>query len=140
MNRTIYAPSEDFLEEAQKFAKNGSISITIGECEAFKDLDFDRSKVQLVTVPTNKYIEYLKKVKVHHTQCIDYIDEWTTMNSSAVCYCYSNSLSYSISNKPLILEKNCIKFKFRLPKSGEYNFSIEINNKKYEEGSFLVYD
>lgn len=139
MNRTIYAPSIDHLEEAQKLAENTNISITVGDCEAFNGLDFDRNLVQLLLVPKEKYVEFMDKVRVHYTYRVNYVNEWIQMNRTAYCKVINKNNNNFYNIKPLVIERNCIKFIFRPFEIGSHIFQLYVDDQKCEERSFEVY-
>ena len=48
MSRLVYCPSENCLEEAEKLAKELKLPILVGDSSQTVNLNFDRTKVQII--------------------------------------------------------------------------------------------
>jgi hypothetical protein len=59
MDRVIFCPNEEMLEEAQKLSRLHIAPILMGENERTKTLLFDRSKPIPLMIPTNHYVEIM---------------------------------------------------------------------------------
>lgn len=79
MDRVVYCNSEESLEEAEKLANEWMLPIQIGDSARTENLEFDRTKVGIITIPINigfsdfpAVIEPLKPLLMHYFN--DYID------------------------------------------------------------------
>lgn len=90
MERVIYCPSAELLDDAEKEAKNTLLPIVVGESDRLKDLQFDRSVVSVVQIPKHRFLDVSStSVKLGTHQYVYVIDE----------FCDDLSTSYSVFSK-----------------------------------------
>ena len=81
MERLIYCPSDDKIEEAIKLSKNNSLQILVGDNFYTKDLIFDRNIVSVIKIPQKKTVNYIEYVTQHLHQNIEYINEYVEIKN-----------------------------------------------------------
>jgi hypothetical protein len=132
MDRVIYCPSSEFLEEASSLARKTYLQIIVGDNDHTADLDFDRGKVLVVSVPQNKGYFFLKSVKEGFHQNIKYKNEFCVIK---------NKVNLFINNdliKPVYEESHVAKFIHLCKDVGDYSCRIVVDQKIEEEFSFVV--
>ena len=77
MYRFIFCPSENNVEDAYALAKEWKLPIQHGDSERSKPHDFDRTKISVVTIPTNVGFNR-EDIKLHIGEpiVIVYADDW----------------------------------------------------------------
>lgn len=82
MERIVYCPSADQQEEAEAIAVEWNLPIQIGESGATSNLEFDRSVVQVVNIPTIQHLFVSHKIfKAGKTLRVEYIDEFDDVSN-----------------------------------------------------------
>ena len=122
MKRIIYCPDNQSLEIATVLAGRICLPINIGDSEMTSNLLFDRTKVQIVSVPEYNYVEYKKDASFGFHHSIVYV------NDSIM---FTKDIRLVIDNeqyKTIYIEKNKIKFSILENKYGLRSCTIE-NNK-----------
>ncbi len=132
MRRSIYCPDNSLLEEAEKVSKFSNLPILIGDCQDSMNLQFDRTKVQVISIPDIYNLFYEKNVKKNFHQVISYYNDYKYFTK----YIHLNISGVKV--KPHILEKHFVKFIYTTDKLGHNTCSI-IDQDVTEEIVFNVY-
>jgi hypothetical protein len=122
MNRVVYIPSKDFLNEGERLASIWNLTILEGESERTKDLEFDRTKVCILSIPTAKTFSITSGLFVTGS-CITfrYLDEYNFCNGMTLRI---ESHNYKKDFTPIYAERHYVNFKARIPIAGRYEAII----------------
>lgn len=124
MKRFIYVPEKligadnEIPKKAIDLSKQTHLQIRIGSVDDFLDL----SDIEIIAIPEKKMFDFNKKVEKGFIQSIDYTDEFVNFNKKFVCKIKNNANEYSYT--PKIVEKHCLKFRFRIHETGIYCIDI----------------
>ncbi len=134
MERVIYCPSAELLDDAEKEAKNTLLPIVVGESDRLKDLQFDRSVVSVVQIPKHRFLDVSStSVKLGTHQYVYVIDE----------FCDDLSTSYSVlvnSEKvfPMYWEKHSAKWAIPCNVAGKFSVNVLVNGVSVLEQQYDV--
>jgi hypothetical protein len=132
MRRIIFCPNESNIAEAQILAKDNNLPVNIGLFDGIKNLDFDRTKSQVLEVPENNYIFYNKNAKKHFHQVVSYENDFISFNKDILLEV--NKVEY----RPILCEKHKARFLILENLSGIKNCNIIQNNNILESFSYNV--
>jgi hypothetical protein len=129
LQRVIYCPSEENLEEAQILAKTGNIPIQIGDSQKTQDLEFDRNSVSILLIPAIFSLTFNNKVKLGVATRISLYDEWNSYTGKDVSMVVrSDVFDTRHTERPLYTEINSAVFVVRFKEIGSNTFTIFNNN------------
>lgn len=129
MQRVVYCPSEENLEEAQILAKSGNIPIQIGDSQKTQDLEFDRNSVSILLIPAIFNLTFNNKVKLGVATRISLYDEWNSYTGKDVSMLVrSDVFDTRHTEHPLYTEINSAVFVVRFKEIGSNTFTIFNNN------------
>ncbi len=129
MQRVIYCPSEENLEEAQILAKTGNIPIQIGDSQKTQDLEFDRNSVSILLIPAIFSLTFNNKVKLGVATRISLYDEWNSYTGKDVSMVVrSDVFDTRHTERPVYTEINSAVFVARFKEIGSNTFTIFNNN------------
>ena len=129
MQRVIYCPSEENLEEAQILAKTGNIPIQIGDSQKTQDLEFDRNSVSILLIPAIFSLTFNNKIKLGVATRISLYDEWNSYTGKDVSMVVrSDVFDTRHTERPLYTEINSAVFVVRFKEIGSNTFTIFNNN------------
>ena len=137
MQRVIFAPSIDLINEANQLAKFSKLPIQIGDSIKTQNLIFDRDKISIISIPSNYNLFYFDKVYKDIAFRIKLEDEWHSYLNKQIKIQIISSNNDFFEN-PYIVENNCIIFLLRINKLDLYNFNIILNDEIVANGSFEV--
>jgi hypothetical protein len=132
MDRVIYCPSDDFLEEASTLSSKNYLQIIIGDNSHTESLIFDREKVSVVSIPVYRGYTLLGNVKKGFHQSLNYKNEFIIIK---------NKIQLFVNNKiikPMYEESHVAKFIFICEEIGDYSCRIVVDGKIEEEFCFVV--
>lgn len=144
--RLIYCPSEDFLEEATALARSASLQIVIGENQFTQDLDFDRSKVQVISGHKEDMLHYLPRSTsgmCHSVMCYS-----STILDFSEAECLYRLFTSSdehpdqevINTEPYFCERGYVRFLTRLPCPGVWSFVVRLHGNDIIDGEVEVHE
>jgi hypothetical protein len=129
LQRVIYCPSEENLEEAQILAKTGNIPIQIGDSQKTQDLEFDRNSVSILLIPAIFSLTFNNKVKLGVATRISLYDEWNSYTGKDVSMVVrSDVFDTRHTERPVYTEINSAVFVARFKEIGSNTFTIFNNN------------
>jgi hypothetical protein len=129
LQRVIYCPSEENLEEAQILAKTGNIPIQIGDSQKTQDLEFDRNSVSILLIPAIFSLTFNNKIKLGVATRISLYDEWNSYTGKDVSMVVrSDVFDTRHTERPLYTEINSAVFVVRFKEIGSNTFTIFNNN------------
>ena len=136
MIRSVYCPSEDFLEEAKVLAEKHSLPITVGRAESMNGLDFDETSVCIVHIPTIHIFDVSSpKLPVGLMQAFrytcDYVDFKKENNIPTLRVRYGDEFSEEVIIQPSYLESHIAKYSHRFSSTGVHDVSVIINGEEY---------
>lgn len=77
MYRTVYCPDQSFMNEAITIAKEWGLPIQIGDSERTKEMDFKKTVVQVISVPTDRVFNgFPEIVKTNVLLKVTYINDY----------------------------------------------------------------
>jgi hypothetical protein len=133
MRRVIYCPSENELDEASRLAKYSFLPINIGDFDGSESLVFNREITQTLEIPEYNDVSYKKDVENNFHQNVNYINDFVSFNKN---------YKLLIDNryyKPILVERNRIKFSFEEKEVGEKIAKIVIDDTVMKEFKYNVY-
>ena len=144
--RLIYCPSESLLNQAEKLAKSCNLPIVIGENEFTKQLDFDRSIVQVVSGHDRDMIHYLPRCTVamsHSVMC--YSQTILDLSMAECIYKHIDGQEDYIgtivrNSNPYFCERGYARFLTRLPHPGQWSFVVRINENDLVTGEVEAHE
>ena len=129
MQRVVYCPTEENIEEAQILAKTGNIPIQIGDSKKTQDLEFDRTSVSILLIPAIFNLTFNNKVKLGVATRISLYDEWNSYTGKNVSMVVRSDLfNTKHTEHPLYTEINSAVFVVRFKEIGSNTFTIFNNN------------
>lgn len=132
MRRIIFCPDESNISEASILAKENNLPINIGLFEGIENLNFDKSKVQVLEVPENNYVLYNENAKNHFHQVIVYENDFILFNKNILLKV--DEIEY----KPILCEKHKVRFLIFEKTNGIKNCNIIQNTNILESFSYNV--
>lgn len=133
MQRYVYCPSEDFLDEASNLSKEVSLPIMVGDNAYSDNLIFDRSKVSVIKIPEKQNIFIGNAtIKVGFHQSIKYTNEHKLLKNNIELYINGKKVP------SLYEEMHVAKFNYLCTEIGEHLCIINVSDIKQEEFSFVV--
>lgn len=134
MDRAIFCPKIEMLEEAEKLASTMLLPIIVGDNFHTSRISFDRSAVSAITIPMEKYVEILREsLPLGMHQRIVCRDEFTEIK---------NRISASVNGEsvsPMIREVHTVKWIYETKQSGEHLIELFLDGEKTCEETFYVY-
>ena len=132
MIRTVYCMDESQMPDAEKMATEWQLAVQVGESGRTKELEFDRTKVQILQIPTERWVNVFPKISIigHCISC-DYFDEWREC-SGLILLIESPTSGYSLKLKPWMTETHKATWKFRLTEIGEFYCHVLNGDNKIE--------
>lgn len=127
MSRLVYCPSENCLEEAEKLAKELKLPILIGDSSQTVNLNFDRTKVQIINTNLLIAFETYTKAVVHkaHSVSCTFFEDFDIKNLSCI---YTSEDGTVVEGTPVLVEKRYVKYIARLPLLGRWH--VVLKNKQ----------
>jgi hypothetical protein len=132
MRRIIFCPDESNISQASILAKENNLPINIGLFEGIENLNFDKSKVQVLEVPENNYILYNENAKNHFHQVIVYENDFILFNKNILLKV--DEIEY----KPILCEKHKVRFLIFEKTNGIKNCNIIQNTNILESFTYNV--
>lgn len=133
MQRYIYCPSDDLLDEAIELSKNVALPVIIGDNDFSQNLTFDRSRISLLKIPEHLSI-FISSTNVSQGfhQSIKYTNEFKFLKNNIKLY-INNVLVPSLYE-----ENHIVKFNYLCQEKGIQKCIIFIGEEKQEEFNFVV--
>jgi hypothetical protein len=129
LQRVVYCPTEESLEEAQILAKTGNIPIQIGDSQKTQNLEFDRTSISILLIPNIFNLIFKNKVKLGVATRISLYDEWHSYRCSPVSMVVkSDVFGTTHIEQPLYTEINSAVFVVRFKEIGNNTITIFNNN------------
>lgn len=140
MKRFIYVPEKligadnEIPKKAIDLSKETHLQIRLGSI----DDSFNLSDIDIIAIPEKRMLDFNKVIEKGFIQSIDYTDEFVDFNKKFVCKIKNNENKYFYT--PKIVEKHCLKFRFRIHETGIYSIDIigEDGNAVVSEEYFEV--
>ena len=135
MNKIVYCPSNNLLEEAEKLAKNLKLPILVGDSEHTNRLIFDRTKVQIINTKMHNVFESNEQSvinKAHSLNCVFFED--FSIEDLRCSYTFGDDTT--IDGIPVMVEKRYVKYIARLPFLG--NWHVVLKNKQNIVGEGFI--
>lgn len=134
MQRVVYCPNRDLLEEAELLARQTQLQIILGVSKNMESLSFDRDKVQTLKIPEKfEFFIYKEEIKIGLTQCAILIDEYNIIRNNVVLK------DNGIEIKPLFQEQHIIKYSFEPVTIGNHTLTVHFGDKIVANGTYSVY-
>lgn len=136
MNRIVYCPSIEHQKEAEQLAANVGLPIVVGDNEYTKNVEFDRTKVQVLFVPKEKVFDHPKVTKKLFACPIGYGNDWVNFDHNLQCVAQFGEQSF----RPKIsyMENHYARYIARFPKPGNWSITIMYKNDVIEKGEIQV--
>jgi len=131
MQRLIYCPDNEKLEEASNLSKKLSLPIVVGESESISFVDFDKNSVSVLIVPEKNQIRFIENIKQGLHQSVRYTNEFADLNSAAL-------KDGDLEILPTIKEKHYCQFVYPCNNVGSRSFSVLVGGVVLEERNYSV--
>lgn len=127
MSRIVYCPSNDFLGEAEKLAKDLKLPILVGDSPQTINLNFDKTKVQIINTNLHTVFETINKAVLHraHPVTCAFFEDFDIENLSCI---YTFEDGTTVEGIPITVERRYVKYIARLPLLGGWN--VVLKNKQ----------
>ena len=123
MERICYCPSEEHMEEAEELATPWGVHIQLGESDRTEPFEFDRSKTQILNLPTEQHFAISAgRIKPYETIACNYVDEFSLVNN--VNLVYENDDGFTEVAPMHFGDPHFIGWRFRFPSPGDYKVRI----------------
>jgi hypothetical protein len=136
MNRIVYSPSIECQKQAEELAVEVGLPIIIGDNDHTKNLDFDRTKVQILFIPKEKVFDHPKVTKKLFACPIGYANDWLNFDHTFKCLIQIDDLI--IEPKLSYMENHFIRYIARFPKAGIWNVKIMRQEDVIEQSEIKV--
>lgn len=138
MIRSIYCPSEEYLDEATKLADSFKLPIVIGMCPQLEGIKFDSNLVAVVAIPDAHFLEVSNNpIRVGLAQSFRYINEFIDLPAVN----FSIEVEHEGVLSPVstqLIEKHYVKSLYRAQNAGTHTVIITVDGKKVAETEFEV--
>jgi|688.fasta_scaffold756391_2 hypothetical protein len=132
MQRLIYCPSNEKLDEASSLGKKLSLPIVVGESESISFINFDRDSVSVLIVPEKNQIRFIENVNHGLHQSVRYTNEFVDFDDTTMLK------DGDLEIAPTIHEKHYCQFIYPCNSVGSRSFSVFVNGVFLEERNYVV--
>lgn len=134
MERAIFCPDETKLQEAEILAKKYNLPIIIGLNKHIKNLDFNKTLTQVLSIPKKfEFFIYKQKIQIGFNQCIIFTDDFNIIKNKIKIF--NNNEEVPI----LWQEQHRLKSAFPVKKEGINEVKVLFNGKVVGHGEYEVY-
>lgn len=134
MNRAIYCPSNEQLDEARAIAAEMFLPILVGDNETTKHLDFDRLSVGVISIPEFKSFRFSNDlIMVGFRQQFLYENDYIPIRNVTLLRVND------VVIKPMFQENHKIKWSYTTQHIGTNVAELFVNNELSERLEFDVY-
>lgn len=140
MIKTIYCPSVDHIDEAEKLSEAYKLPILIGDNAQTVELEFNRDLVSVISIPErNVFTLSSKRIRKNLIQIFELNNEFIDLKNNNI------ELLVQTSDKELWLEPNLlhqhhVKYSHRNTDIGEYKVKLFVNKELFIEETYEVFD
>lgn len=121
MKRVIYSPTVAELERAENLSKSLKLPIQIGDSPLTEILDFDRSNIQVISIPSVKELFYPTPIFSQITFMCDLTNEWIDFLDIDVRFeAHNVATNEAFYFSPSLKELHYVRFCPRLNDPGIY--------------------
>lgn len=124
MDRIVFCPDESMLEEAEKLSRSWMLPIQNGHSPRTESMDFDSSRVALVSIPVEKYVDYNSEIATSELFVFIFVDDFQSckeINFSLIEVDNNDFIVRIVGDfTPEIVEEHRVVIKHRFSKSGKY--------------------
>lgn len=138
MRRVIYCPEDIDSSAAESMARDFGLPLQVGDCQSSSFLEFDRSTIQVLTIPTDHGISFLEKALPGEMIWINVISDMFDFLHTKPC------LVIKLINKnvfyvdPQIAEQHYCRFLYMPQSPGSYEFDILLSENIIFSGLFDI--
>lgn len=124
MKRFIYVPEKligtnnEIPKKAIDLSNETHLQIRLGSVED----ELNISEIDIISIPEITVLDYQKKIEEGYIQSIDYTNEFIDFDKKY--YCKVKNKEKELLFNPRLVEKHCLKFRFRIFSTGIYYFDI----------------
>lgn len=134
MNRAIYCPSDEQLDEARVLAAEMFLPILVGDNQTTVNLDFDRLSVGVITIPEFKSFKCSRNViRLGFRQQFLYENDYLPIRDVAILKINGQFI------EPMFQEKHKIKWSYTTQHAGIHIAELLINDAVSERLEFNVH-
>ena len=126
MNRVIYCPGPAIADEASSLAAEYGLPIIVGDCAATEGLEFNRSEVQFLQLPTEQFFEVSPlRCRIGTRLISTYVDEFSpTSTVGLMIRRLSDDDVSRHSQCSIFSSQNVAIFRTVIDSPGDYVFSV----------------
>ena len=132
MQRLIYCPGQEHVDEASLLSKKLSLPIVVGESESISSIDFDRNSVCVIQVPEKHNVVFKDVVECGFHQSIKYTNDFVDFNNGVTVK--DGDMEFF----PVLAEKHYCHFVYTCDVVGSRSFLIKSNEAVLEERNYVV--
>lgn len=138
MRRVIYCPEDVDYSAAESMASDFGLPLQIGDCQSSSSLEFDRSTIQVLTIPTDHGISFLEKALPGEMIWINVISDMFDFLHTQPCLIIKLINKNVLHINPQITEQHYCRFLYMPHSLGSYNFDIISSGSIIFSGSFDI--
>lgn len=84
MDRVIYCPSKEMMEDAEKLSRLHLVPVLLGDNERTLNMAFDRSKPTVLSIPVHHYLHFsLEDLVQGKTFSMKYVNEFINVKNAS---------------------------------------------------------
>lgn len=140
MDRVVFCPSTESIEEAELIAKEWSLPIQIGESERTIGMEFDKNKVSVVLIPIySGFLPFPSVIKPMKSISFNYYDDFVDCSKLDFILSMDNALIRKTFKMDVINHDlhHCALPAF-FESEGHYSISVFLESIKIAEINFSV--
>jgi hypothetical protein len=140
MDRVVFCPSMENIEEAELIAKEWSLPIQVGDSERTTGMEFDRDKVSVILIPIySGFLPFPPVIKPNRSMSFNYYDDFVDCSKLDFFLSMDNALIRKTFKMDVIKHDlhHCALPAF-FESEGYYSISVFLESIKITEVNFSV--
>lgn len=140
MDRVVFCPSEDKIDEAIELAKEWVLPIQIGDSDRTKELSFDREKVTVIVIPINNYfMPFPALIKPYQPMTVDYYNDFVDCSTlEFIISTEQNIVMQALPMHVILYDKHHASLPLFLDSEGHYKISVRLDGEQIAALEFAV--
>jgi hypothetical protein len=140
MDRVVFCPSMESIEEAELIAKEWSLPIQVGDSERTKGMEFDRNKVSVILIPIySGFLPFPPVIKPMTSISFNYYDDFVDCSKLDFFLSMNNALiNKTIKMNAINHDLHHCALPAFFESEGYYSISVFLESIKITEVNFVV--
>lgn len=144
MDRVIFCPDESCIESAELLARSWALPVQIGHSARTSSIDFDETKVSVLTIPVDNFVDYLSPIAVNELFVFTYVDDFNSCKNVSFVLAEVDDdgfISRIIGDmNPHIVEEHRAIIKHRFPREGRYLIRVQRDTDEVCQNEVFVWN